>query len=106
MIKNGHAVELSTIINHPEGTRAAERAFDETFSKIMRRMWVQFAKTGNPSLSAEISPDGKAHERPLYDLENRQVMIFDEFNIHSEKEADRKILDWERTCFLTKYFCM
>ena len=105
-MKNGHAVELSTIINHPEGTRAAERAFDETFSKTMRKMLVQFAKTGTPSLSAEISPDSKAHERPLYDLENRRVMIFDEFNIHPEKEADRKILDWERICFLTKYFCM
>ena len=105
-MKNGHAVELSTIIDHPEGTRAAGRAFDETFSKTMRKMLVQFAKTGTPSLSAEISPDGKAHERPLYDLENRQVMIFDEFNIHPGKEADRKIIDWERTCFLTKYFCM
>ena len=105
-MKNGHAVELSTIINHPEGTRAAGRAFDETFSKTMRRMWVQFAKTGNPSLSAEISPDGKAHERPLCERENRQVMIFDEFNIHPEKEADRKFIDGERTCFATKYFCM
>ena len=105
-MESGHAVELSTIIDHPEGTRAAERAFDETFSKIMRRMWVQFAKTGNPSLSAEISPDGKAYERPLYDLENRRGMIFDEFNIHPEKEADRKIIDWERTYFLTKYFCL
>ena len=36
------------------------REFDETFSKTMRKMWVQFAKAGNPSLSAEISPDGKA----------------------------------------------
>ena len=55
------------------------RVFDETFSKIMRKMWVQFAKTGNPSLSADISPDGKAHEWPLYDTENREMMILDEF---------------------------
>ena len=45
----------------------------------MRKMWVQFAKTGNPSLSADISPDGKAKEWPLYDPENKQVMVFDEF---------------------------
>jgi para-nitrobenzyl esterase len=55
-------------------------------------MWVQFAKTGNPSLTAAQSPDGKAKEWPLYDIENKQVMIFDEFNIHAEKEAERKIL--------------
>jgi len=106
LMKCGHAVELSTVFNHPEQTFVTGRAFDETFSKTMRRMWVQFAKTGNPSLSATESPDGKAKEWPLYDLENKQLMIFDEFNIHPEKESQRKILDWDRTYFLTKYYCL
>ena len=106
LMKSGHAVELSTVFNNPENTQFTGRAFDETFSKIMRKMWVQFAKTGNPSLSAEISPDGKAHEWPLYDLKNKEVMVFDEFNIHPEKESELKILDWERCYFLTKYYCM
>jgi len=52
------------------------------------------------------APDGKAKEWPLYDLENKQLMIFDEFNIHPEKESQRKILDWDRTYFLTKYYCL
>ncbi len=103
LLKSGHGVELSAVFKHenPVG-----RPFDETFTKTMRKMWVQFAKTGNPSLSAEDSPDGKAHEWPLYDLKDKQIMIFDEFNIHPEKESERKILDWERTYFLTKYFCI
>lgn len=66
---------------------------------------VQFARTGNPFLSADLFPNGKSHEWPLYDLENKVVMIFDEFNIHPEKESERKILDWERICFLTNYDC-
>ncbi len=66
---------------------------DENFGKIMRKMWVQFAKTGDPSLPADISPDGKAYEWPLYDLENERVMVFDENNIHTEKETDIKLLD-------------
>ena len=106
LMKSGHAVELATVLNHPEETDYTGKAFDETFSKTMRKMWVQFAKTGNPSLSAEISPDGKAKEWPLYDLKDKKVMIFDEFNIHPEKESERKILDWERTYFLTKYYCI
>ena len=106
LMKSGHSVELSSVLNHPEQNLETGRAFDETFSKTMRRMWVQFAKTGNPSLSADISPDGKAHEWPLYDLKNKEVMVFDEFNIHPEKESQRKLLDWERTYFLTKYFCL
>ena len=56
--------------------------------------------------AAEDSPDGTAKEWPLYDLENRQVMVFDEDNIHSEREREREILDWERTYFLTKYYCI
>ena len=106
MMKSGHAVELPSVLNHPENTQFTGRAFDETFSKTLRKMWIQFAKTGNPSLSAEISPDGKAHEWPLYNLEDKEVMVFDEFNIHPEKESDLKILDWERCYFLTKYYCL
>lgn len=37
----------------------------------------------------------------MYDPENKQMMVFDEFDIHLEKESERKIVDWERTYFLT-----
>ena len=103
-VKCSHAIELSSVLNHPEDTGLTGRVFDETFSKTVRKMWVQFAKTGNPSLSADISPDGKAHEWPLYDQENREVMVFDEFNIHPEKESEIKIIDWDNIYPLTKYF--
>jgi para-nitrobenzyl esterase len=103
-MKAGHATEVSTVLCHPELTDLTGRRYDETFGKIMRKMWVQFAKTGNPSLSADISPDGKTYEWPLYDLENRKVMVLDEFDIHTEKESERKIVDWDRTYFLTNYY--
>ena len=106
LIRSGHGIELAVVFNHPEETLVTGRALDETFCKTLRRMWVQFAKTGNPSLTADISPDGKAHEWPIYDLKDRYVMVFYEFDIHPEKESERKILDWERTYFLTKYYCI
>ena len=106
LIRSGHGIELSVVFNHPEERLVTGRALDETFCKTMRRMWVQFAKTGTPSLTADISPDGKAHEWPMYDLKDKYMMVFDEFNIHPEKEAERKILDWDRTYFLTKYYCI
>jgi para-nitrobenzyl esterase len=80
------------------------RPYDATFCKTMSKMWVQFAKTGNPSLSADISPDGKAKEWPLYDLKEKQVMVLDEYDIHPAKESELKIVDWERTYFLTNYY--
>ena len=103
-IKAGHASELPVVFAHPEIQEFTGRAYDETFSKIMRKMWVQFAKTGNPSLSAAESPDGKAHEWPLYDQKDRQVMVLDEHDIHLAKESELKIVDWERTYFLTNYY--
>ena len=104
MMKSGHAIELSELFNHAEETLVTGREFDKTFSKTMRKMWVQFAKTGNPSLSADISPDGKAKEWPLYDLKDKYVMVFDEFDIRAEKEAAANIVDWDRTYFMTKYY--
>ena len=38
--------------------------------------------------------------------EAKMVMVFDEFNIHPEKEAERKIVDWDRTYFLTRCYCI
>ena len=106
MMKSGHAIELSAVFNHPELTDLSGRVFDATFAKTMRKMWVQFAKTGNPSLTAEQSPDGKAHEWPLYDLKDKQVMVLDEKNIHPAKEAELKIVDWEKSYFLTNYYIL
>ena len=102
----GHAVELAPLFKHQENTIFSGRAFDETFSKTMRRMWVQFAKTGDPSLSAAESPDGKEKKWPAYDLKDKYVMVFDEFDIHPAKEPEVGIVDWDRTYFLTKYYVL
>ena len=103
-MRSGHGIELPSVLNHTEMVDETGRAFDEIFSKTLRKMWVQFAKTGNPSLSADLSPDGNAKEWPLYDLEDKYVMVLDEFDIHPEKESERKIVDWDRTYFLTKCY--
>ena len=103
-VKSGHAVELSELFNHAEETLVTGREFDKTFSRTMRAMWVRFAKTGNPSLPADASPDGKAKEWPAYDLEDKRVMVFDEFDIHVAKEAEVGIVDWDKTYFMTKHY--
>ncbi len=35
-------------------------------------------------------------------MKDRKGRVLDEFNIHTEKESERKIVDWDRTYFLTK----
>ena len=104
LIKCGHMIEVPILFNHPEIKDFSGRDFDEAFSKTMRKMWVQFAKTGNPSLSAAESPDGKAHEWPLYDTSDKKVMVLDEEDIHPASEPELKIVDWEKSYFLTNYY--
>ena len=106
MLKSAHGMALAPLFKHPEMDGDTGRAFDETFSKTMRKMFVQFAQTGNPSINADISPDGKAKEWQLYDVSDKKVMVFDEFDIHPAKEADVKIVDWERTYPLIKYYVL
>jgi len=104
ILKSGHGEELPIVFCHPEMTDG--RPYDAIFSKTMRKMWVEFAKTGNPSLSADISPDGKAKEWPLYDLENKGVLVLDEFDIHPAKESEVRIVDWNKSYFLSKYYML
>ena len=104
LLKAGHASELSVVFNHPEMTGFWGRTYDATFCKTVRKMWIEFAKTGNPSLTAEQSPTGKAIEWPLYDTGDKQVMVLDEYDIHTAKESELKIVDWERTYFLTNTY--
>jgi para-nitrobenzyl esterase len=91
--KSAHFEEVPIVFAHPEFVDG--RPYDPTFSKAMRKMWVQFAKTGCPS-----------PEWPLYDLKDKKVMVLDEFDIHPAKESEVKIVDWERTYFLTNYYML
>ena len=93
LMRCGHAVELPSVFKHPELHNSTGRVFDETFSKTLRQMWVQFAKTGVPS--EDWSP---------YSIENKEIMVLDEFNIHLAKESEVNIVDWNKTYFLTKYY--
>ena len=91
--KSAHFEEVPIVFAHPECVEG--RPYDPSFSKAMRKMWVQFARTGCPS-----------PEWPLYDLKDKKVMVLDEFDIHPAKESEVKIVDWERTCFLSKYYML
>lgn len=35
---------------------------------------------------------------------NKQVMVFDEFDIHPAAESEVGIVDWDRTYPMTKYY--
>ena len=98
-LKAAHGEELPIVFCHPDQTD-----IDPTFCKTMRKMWVQFVKTGNPSLTADQSPDGQAKEWPLYDTTDKKVMVLDVNDIHPAKESEVKIVDWNKSYFLTKYY--
>ena len=104
ILKCAHFEEVPVLFAHPEFV--VGRTCSDLFCQTMRALWVQFAKTGNPSLTAEQSPDGIAKEWPLYDLKDKRLMLLDDHDIRPAKEADVHIVDWERTTFLTKYYML
>lgn len=101
---SGHAAELSAVFNNPQDVFFSGRPYDDTFNHTLQRMWVNFAKKGDPSLTAEESPTGKAIKWDPYNSDTKPMMVFDEFNIHQGIEGDYGLIDWERTYPLTKYF--
>ena len=93
LIKSGHASELSVVFNHPEFQDFTGRTYDEAFCRAMRKLWIQFARTGTPSPAW-----------PLYNLEDKPVMVLDEKDIHPATESELNIVDWEKSYFLTNYY--
>ena len=87
----------------------AEKEFDitELFPAgfLTLALLAAFSFGGDLSRAAEQSPGGKARVWPLYDIENKRVMVFDDFDIRAKKEAGVNIVDWDGTCFLTKHHC-
>lgn len=62
-----HAVELSSVFNNPNETIYAGSNYDQELAKEVQQMWVNFAKTGDPST--------KKHKFPKYNSDNKVTMI-------------------------------
>ncbi|HJJ48786.1 MAG TPA: carboxylesterase family protein [Methanocorpusculum sp.] len=95
VVRSGHGMELSSVFGNYDPLNA--RYIDPVFAKTVQKMWVQFAKTGNPSLSAEESPTGKAIEWPKYTTGSKAVMQLDEDGVHVEYGLADKLADWNGT---------
>lgn len=81
-----HAVELAYVFNNPQETIYTGEGVNQELAAQVQQMWVNFAKTGDPSI------DGIAWE--TYTREHRNTIILDE-TIHAEKnlkETGRRLL--------------
>ena len=95
ILKACHAVELPFLFGNFDKEQAKNTKENRVYSKQLQRMWVNFAKTGNPSLSAKDNPDGKAVEWLPFTNDTRKVMILAQGNLHMEEnpEAERTELE-------------
>lgn len=82
-----HNIELAYTLNNLDQTRFIGNKVNNEFAGKVQDMWINFAKTGNPSTS-EITWD-------KYDSDKRKVLILDEKIEMDEdlKEEQREILD-------------
>ena len=78
-----HAIELSYIFNNLQETIYTGDNINEELADIAQNMWVNFARTGNPSTS-EI-------DWPTYSKENKNTMILgDEITVVEDYKSDQR----------------
>ena len=76
-----HAVELAYVFGNLDETIFTGEKADGRISGLVQQMWVNFAKTGNPSL--------KDLPWPSYSRKKRKTMVMDE-TFHVEENPKRK----------------
>ena len=104
LIECGHMIEVPILFKHPEIRDFSGREFDEAFSKTMRKMWVQFARPAILRLPQTCLPMARRMFGRSMTRATRKVMVLDEKDIHTARESELKIVDWDRTYFLTNYY--
>lgn len=76
-----HGAELSQIFGNPiDNYKYESRRFDATLAKKVQRMWINFAKTGNPSIEGFVWP--------RYDRKHRAKVVFGK-EIYVERDIEK-----------------
>jgi len=80
-----HAVELAYVFNNTDDTIYTGSKADEQLARTVQDMWVNFAKTGDPSVPG--------HTWAPYDAQSRQTMILgDEIRLEEDPLPQRRSL--------------
>ena len=82
LFKACHAVELAYVFYNIDETIYTGEKADEGLARAVSTMWVNFAKTGNPSLE-----DIQWHK---YDMDERKTIIFEQDRIRMESDILRE----------------
>ena len=97
-----HGVELCTVFNNREQMNAAQ-VFEESFSRQVQRMWINFAKCGDPSVPPSESPTGKAVAWDAYTPADPNVMVLDEKGTAESADVLDRVLDRQIYPFMKYY---
>ena len=80
-----HAVELAYVFNNVDDTIFTGEKADETLAHTVQEMWVNFAKTGDPST--------EEYKWEPYDLTSRPTMILgDEISLENDPLSQQRVL--------------
>ena len=80
-----HAVELAYVFNNPEVTIYTGENYNEELADVVQDMWVNFARTGDPSTDN--------HKWGQYDPEKRDTMVLgSDIHMESDIKAEQREL--------------
>ena len=80
-----HAVELAYVFNNLDDTIYTGARADERLAKVVQDMWVQFAKTGDPSAAGYIW-------EPYESIERQTMVLGDDIHLESDPLPQRRVL--------------
>lgn len=91
-----HAVELSAVFDNREDTVYSGEPIDRAFAETVQQMWVNFARTGDPS-----TPE---HVWEPYDTAARKTMLLTHENGGVRMETQRRAAEAKQLMPLTAYY--
>ena len=98
-----HGFELEFVFDNIDSKEVADIKKAEKLSDIMQQMWVNFAKSGDPSIKEGDLPGVGAIKWDKYTSENHNVMVLNSENPHQQVDPIQSNLDLIGNLFWTRY---
>ena len=95
-------MEITTIFNN-RSPAFVRTAFDADFSRLVQRMWINFAKRGDPTVPAEESPTGQEVRWDPYSTAEPNTMVLNEKGIRQGTDVVDGFLDRRFLPFMKFY---
>ena len=103
ILKSCHGFELGFVFDNIDSEQVADLNKAKQLSAIMQQMWINFAKTGNPSIKKGEVPGVDDIKWDKYTSDNHNVMVLNSENPHQQVDPIQSNIDLIGNLFWDRY---